>query len=158
MFGKLNKIIFSVFHLYLPSLFPYCFQLNTSEAPIGTYWTARLSLSSLKITEIQEKVKRQELGGVHLGRGGVRYLQRQAAGTHCTDFSAKRHMAVRERVPFELKGRIRVKLGSSEHEENLKASLAQASLPLEPSDSHFLHAHKCHKAVGFLCSQLKGPA
>ena len=26
---KLNKIILSAFHLYLPSLFPYCFQLKT---------------------------------------------------------------------------------------------------------------------------------
>ena len=66
------------------------------------------------------------------------------------DLSAFRHMAVRERVPLKLKGRIGAKLGGSEHEENLKASLAQASLCLEPSDSNFLHAHKCHTAVGFL--------
>lgn len=41
-------------------------------------------------------------------------------------------MAVRQRVSLELKGRSRARLGSSEdEEENLKATLAQASLALE---------------------------
>lgn len=89
------------------------------------------------------------------------------------DSSANGHMAVRQRVSLELKGRSRARLGNSEdEEENLKATLAQASLALERSDpsslihtsfsghqfSLFLHAHKCLTAVSFLCSQLKGPA
>lgn len=57
------------------------------------------------------------------------------------DSSANGHVAVRQRVSLELKGRSRARLGSSEdEEENLKATLAQASLALERSDpSSLIH-------------------
>ena len=106
---KLNKIILSAFHLYLPSLFPYCFQLKTSEVPIGTYWTAWLSIFSLTITEMQEKVKRQELGGIHSGWGWVRHLQRQAAGTH--GLQCKQAYGSKTEGPLELKAESESSLG-----------------------------------------------